>query len=103
MEKVSRLLDVEPKFIRLRQALSDTRAEAGFDNYVYMLEAASQSRGLALGWRGLIEGYLETGRLVGAGPDATRSDGAIARPACSASLTSRGRCADDAFMPSRRS
>lgn len=38
----------------------------GFDNYVYLLEAATKSRGIALGWRGMIEGYLESGRLVAA-------------------------------------
>ena len=35
-----------------------------FDNYVYLLEAAAAGRGLALGWRGLIERYLEAGSLV---------------------------------------
>ncbi|NNF78991.1 MAG: LysR family transcriptional regulator [Rhizobiales bacterium] len=39
----------------------------GFDNYVYLLEAAAGGRGLALGWRGLIESYLDTGRLVAVG------------------------------------
>ncbi|MEM1197771.1 MAG: LysR family transcriptional regulator [Pseudomonadota bacterium] len=52
----------------------EARAEPGFDNYVYMLEAASQGRGLALGWRGLIEGYLDAGRLVSAGPDFVEFD-----------------------------
>lgn len=35
-----------------------------FDNYVYLLEAAAAGRGLALGWRGLIERHLENGTLV---------------------------------------
>ena len=39
----------------------------GFDNYVYLLEAAAAGRGLALGWRGLIESYLDAGRLVTVG------------------------------------
>lgn len=39
----------------------------GFDNYVYLLEAAANGRGLGLGWRGLIESYLEAGRLVTVG------------------------------------
>ena len=36
----------------------------GFDNYVYLLEAAAADRGLALGWRSLVERYLETRSLV---------------------------------------
>ncbi|WP_282607220.1 LysR family transcriptional regulator [Pelagibius sp. Alg239-R121] len=35
-----------------------------FDNYVYLLEAAASGRGLALGWRGLIERHLSSGTLV---------------------------------------
>jgi len=38
-----------------------------FDNYVYLLEAATAGRGLALGWRGLIERYIDNGALVAAG------------------------------------
>ena len=36
----------------------------GFENYLYLLEAAAAGRGIALGWRGLIERYLEAGSLV---------------------------------------
>ncbi len=35
----------------------------GLGNYVYLLEATAAGRGLALGWRGLIERYLEVGTL----------------------------------------
>ena len=35
-----------------------------FDNYVYLLEAAVQGAGLALGWSGFVNRYLETGALV---------------------------------------
>ena len=41
-----------------------TLATSGTGNYVYLLEAAAAGRGLALGWRGLIERYLEAGTLV---------------------------------------
>ncbi len=34
-----------------------------FDNYVYLLEAAVQGQGLALGWRGFANRYLESGVL----------------------------------------
>ncbi|KIC08578.1 hypothetical protein RA19_19165 [Leisingera sp. ANG-M1] len=34
-----------------------------FDNYVFLLEAAAQGRGLALGWRGFADPYLERGQL----------------------------------------
>ncbi len=36
----------------------------GFDNYVYLLEAAAAGRGLALGWRGMIERYTDAGSLI---------------------------------------
>ncbi len=36
----------------------------GFDNYVYLLEAATAGKGIAMGWRGLVERYLESGALV---------------------------------------
>ena len=35
-----------------------------FGNYVYLLEAAAAGRGLALGWRGLIDRHLADGVLV---------------------------------------
>jgi LysR family glycine cleavage system transcriptional activator len=34
-----------------------------FGNYVYLLEAAAAGKGLALGWKGLIERHLENGVL----------------------------------------
>ncbi len=41
-----------------------TPGYVGVENYVYLLEAAAAGRGLALGWRGMIERYLEAGSLV---------------------------------------
>lgn len=35
-----------------------------FGNYVYLLEAACNDGGIALGWSGLVESYLTQGRLV---------------------------------------
>ncbi len=35
-----------------------------FDSYVYLLEAAVQGAGLALGWRGFIDRYVARGELV---------------------------------------
>lgn len=35
-----------------------------FSSYVYLLEAASSGAGMALGWNGLADRYLEQGRLV---------------------------------------
>jgi LysR family transcriptional regulator, glycine cleavage system transcriptional activator len=37
---------------------------SGYDNYVYLLEAAAAGRGLALGWQGLTERYLNGKTLV---------------------------------------
>lgn len=35
-----------------------------FDNYVYLLEAATSGAGLALGWKGFVDRYLDAGTLV---------------------------------------
>lgn len=35
-----------------------------FDNYVYLLEACASGKGLALGWRGLVDRHLASGSLV---------------------------------------
>ena len=40
------------------------RALRSFTNYVYLLEAAASGQGLALGWAGLVERYIETGTLT---------------------------------------
>ena len=57
-----------------------------FSNYVYLLEAAAAGRGLALGWRGLIERYVENGVLSGVTGEYIDFDRAIY-----AVLTARGR------------
>lgn len=57
-----------------------------FDNYVYLLEAATAGRGLALGWRGLIERHLENGALI-----PVRDDYATFDRALHAVLTPAGR------------
>ena len=36
----------------------------GFNSYAYVLEAATVGRGIALGWKGYIERYLDNGLLV---------------------------------------
>ena len=36
----------------------------GFNSYAYVLEAAAVGRGIALGWKGYIERYLDNGLLV---------------------------------------
>ena len=35
-----------------------------FENYQYLLEAAARGEGMALGWNGYLDSYLESGRLV---------------------------------------
>ena len=57
-----------------------------FGNYVYLLEAAAAGRGLALGWRGLIDRHLADGVLVPVVDDFTAFDRGIY-----AVLTPRGR------------
>ncbi len=48
-----------------------------FNNYVYLLEAAAAGKGIALGWRGLIDRHLESGVLVEIGPEFIEFDRAI--------------------------
>lgn len=36
----------------------------GFNSYAYVLEAATAGQGVALGWRGFIERYLDNGSLI---------------------------------------
>ncbi|MEM7427378.1 MAG: LysR family transcriptional regulator [Pseudomonadota bacterium] len=38
-------------------------AYTGIDNYVYLLEACTAGRGIALGWKGLIERHIDSGAL----------------------------------------
>jgi LysR family glycine cleavage system transcriptional activator len=45
-----------------------------FDNYVYILEAAAAGNGIALGWKGLIDRYLDLGILVPVRDDYTHFD-----------------------------
>lgn len=58
----------------------------GFENYVYLLEAAAAGRGLALGWLGMIGRYLDAGTLIMAADEPATFD----RPFY-ALLTRRGR------------
>jgi LysR family glycine cleavage system transcriptional activator len=48
-----------------------------YDNYVYLLEAAATGRGLALGWRGLIERYLDAGTLALVGGEFMQTSNAL--------------------------
>ena len=64
---------------------------SSFDNYVYLLEAAAAGRGLALGWRGLIERHLSNQSLVTITDYFVESDRAI-----HAVLTPRGQSSDAA-------
>jgi LysR family glycine cleavage system transcriptional activator len=57
-----------------------------FGNYVYLLEAAAAGKGLALGWRGLIERHLQNGVLAPVVADYVSFDRGIY-----AVLTARGR------------
>lgn len=57
-----------------------------FNNYVYLLEAAAAGKGIALGWRGLIERHLEAGVLREIGPPYVEFERAI-----HAVLTDHGR------------
>lgn len=43
-----------------------------FENYAFLLQAALEGRGIALGWRQLVDTYLDAGTLVAAGPQVDR-------------------------------
>jgi LysR family transcriptional regulator, glycine cleavage system transcriptional activator len=58
----------------------------GFDNYIYLLEAAVNGQGLAPGWKGLVDRYLSDGSLVCAAEYSFESSHALL-----AVLTDRGR------------
>ena len=57
-----------------------------FNNYVYLLEAAAVGKGIALGWRGLIERHIDNGALVALCDDFIEFDRGI-----HAALTGHGR------------
>ena len=58
----------------------------GFESYPYVLETAAADRGIALGWRGFVESYLESGALVALGEGFVEFDSY-----CSCVLTENGR------------
>ena len=58
----------------------------GFESYPYVLETAAADRGIALGWRGFVESYLESGALVALGEGFVEFDSY-----CSCVLTEKGR------------
>ncbi len=47
--------------------------EESFENYLLLLEAAVNGEGIAMGWNGFVNRYLESGRLVKVGDDWLRS------------------------------
>lgn len=49
--------------------LPPTATHRSFTNYVFLIEAATAGAGIGLGWKGLVDGYLESGRLVPAFDD----------------------------------
>lgn len=57
-----------------------------FNNYVYLLDAAAAGKGVALGWRGLVDRHLESGVLLDIGHEYIEFDRAI-----HAALTEFGR------------
>jgi LysR family glycine cleavage system transcriptional activator len=57
--------------------LSFTGESIEFENYVYLLEAAVAGRGIALGARGLLESYVQSGRLIALGDEYLEFDRAL--------------------------
>ena len=74
-------------WFRVEERPSPAPRFSGFDSYVYILEAAANDRGIALGWKFFIDEYLAAGRLVELGDVYVSFD-----RRCHARLTERGRC-----------
>ena len=47
-----------------------------FNNYLVMLQAAQQGQGIALGWRRLVQPFVDSGQLVRPIPDSLNADSA---------------------------
>lgn len=47
---------------------TSTEGDLRFNTYSLVVQAAVESEGIALGWRGLVDSYLRSGVLVEAGP-----------------------------------
>jgi len=60
-----------------RDAPTQHSRDRRFSSYVYLLEAAVDGAGLALGWTGLVDRYLEQGRLVRTTEGTCRPGGAF--------------------------
>ncbi|MEJ1157351.1 LysR substrate-binding domain-containing protein [Prosthecomicrobium sp. N25] len=52
----------------------DAGAGLAFNNHQLLIEAALTGEGVALGWRPLVDGLVQAGRLVPVGPAVTRHD-----------------------------
>lgn len=46
-----------------------------FGNYVYLLEAASNGQGVAIGWAGMVDEYVKQGRLISLQDEPTKTGG----------------------------
>lgn len=53
-----------------------TTHAASFNNYLVILQAAQEGQGVALGWRQLVQPFLESGQLVRPLPDTVVADSA---------------------------
>ncbi|NKB65027.1 MAG: hypothetical protein GKR95_23940 [Gammaproteobacteria bacterium] len=78
------------------------QVHSGYDNYIYLLEAAAAGHGLALGWQGLTERYLSRNSLVPVCDHFVRTENIL-----SAYLTSTGKNKEAAisclkFLSSKR-
>ena len=65
------------QWLARQQVFDSSRDYRYFNNYVYLLDAAAAGKGIALGWRGLIERHLESGVLRGLGEVYTEFDRGI--------------------------
>lgn len=72
-------------WFRYMGVASDERAPhaTSFNNYLMILQAAQQGEGIALGWRRLVQPFLDAGQLVRPIPDSLSADSAyylVVRP-----------------------
>lgn len=59
------------------ETLPERDGDRRFSSYVYLLEAAADGAGMALGWAGLVDRYLEQGRLIRPTTESLSTGGAL--------------------------
>ena len=73
-ENDARWLDWKGWFAEQGVSATPRRPALMYGNYPLLLNVAAAGEGIALGWSGLVESYLERGDLIACGPSVRRDD-----------------------------